>query len=169
MPSKLGSLLAIGTMSVFLGVAVLSAPAVASENATVSDEANVRSRPNTDSAILAVLPVGTPVEVDCWADGELTYGTTRWFHLSEGGWIHSTLVTQVDVSPCSGATTGSADTAYTGKIGVGAGIGSGGGGNSGGGGAYDSCDEAPGPVYRGSPGYGPHLDRDGDGVGCEGN
>ncbi|WP_020522048.1 excalibur calcium-binding domain-containing protein [Catelliglobosispora koreensis] len=79
-------------------------------------------------------------------------------------------MTQVDVSPCSGATTGSADTAYTGKIGVGAGIGSGGGGgNSGGGEAYDSCDEAPGPVYRGSPGYGPHLDRDGDGVGCEGN
>lgn len=23
------------------------------------------------------------------------------------------------------------------------------------------------PVYRGQPGYGPHLDRDGDGVGCE--
>lgn len=23
------------------------------------------------------------------------------------------------------------------------------------------------PVYRGEPGYGPHLDRDGDGVGCE--
>ena len=23
------------------------------------------------------------------------------------------------------------------------------------------------PVYRGSPGYGSHLDRDGDGVGCE--
>lgn len=23
------------------------------------------------------------------------------------------------------------------------------------------------PVMRGSPGYGPHLDRDGDGIGCE--
>lgn len=23
------------------------------------------------------------------------------------------------------------------------------------------------PVVRGSPGYGPHLDRDGDGIGCE--
>ncbi|WP_254259302.1 excalibur calcium-binding domain-containing protein [Leucobacter chinensis] len=23
------------------------------------------------------------------------------------------------------------------------------------------------PVYRGDPGYGPHLDRDGDGIGCE--
>ncbi|WP_169454413.1 SH3 domain-containing protein [Catelliglobosispora koreensis] len=74
MPSKLGSLLAIGIMSVFLGVAVLSAPAVASENATVSDEANVRSRPNTDSAILAVLPIGTPVEVDCWLTENSTMG-----------------------------------------------------------------------------------------------
>lgn len=23
------------------------------------------------------------------------------------------------------------------------------------------------PVYRGQPGYAPHLDRDGDGIGCE--
>ena len=23
------------------------------------------------------------------------------------------------------------------------------------------------PVYRGQPGYGPHLDRDNDGIGCE--
>nr|WP_308129553.1 excalibur calcium-binding domain-containing protein [Actinoplanes polyasparticus] len=23
------------------------------------------------------------------------------------------------------------------------------------------------PIYRGDPGYGRHLDRDGDGVGCE--
>ena len=23
------------------------------------------------------------------------------------------------------------------------------------------------PVYRGDPGYGPHLDRDNDGIGCE--
>ncbi|API59456.1 calcium-binding protein [Tardibacter chloracetimidivorans] len=37
--------------------------------------------------------------------------------------------------------------------------------------AFRNCAEARGagaaPVYRGSPGYGPHLDRDGDGVGCE--
>ncbi|WP_211369587.1 excalibur calcium-binding domain-containing protein [Pseudoxanthomonas yeongjuensis] len=25
----------------------------------------------------------------------------------------------------------------------------------------------PAPVRRGEPGYGPHLDRDNDGVGCE--
>lgn len=37
--------------------------------------------------------------------------------------------------------------------------------------SYDNCDavRAAGaaPIYLGQPGYGPHLDRDGDGVGCE--
>ncbi len=36
---------------------------------------------------------------------------------------------------------------------------------------YENCDavRAAGaaPIYRGQPGYGDHLDRDGDGVGCE--
>lgn len=36
---------------------------------------------------------------------------------------------------------------------------------------YENCDAAraagAAPVYSGEPGYGPHLDRDGDGVGCE--
>ncbi|MCB2061940.1 MAG: excalibur calcium-binding domain-containing protein, partial [Novosphingobium sp.] len=39
------------------------------------------------------------------------------------------------------------------------------------GGAFRNCTEAraagAAPVYRGQPGYGPHLDRDNDGVGCE--
>lgn len=39
------------------------------------------------------------------------------------------------------------------------------------GGAFANCAEAraagAAPVRRGEPGYGPHLDRDGDGVGCE--
>lgn len=38
-------------------------------------------------------------------------------------------------------------------------------------GAFRNCAEARAagvaPVYRGQPGYGEHLDRDGDGVGCE--
>lgn len=38
-------------------------------------------------------------------------------------------------------------------------------------GAYPNCAAAraagAAPVRRGEPGYGPHLDRDGDGVGCE--
>lgn len=47
------------------------------------------------------------------------------------------------------------------------------GGTSSGGGSvyYQNCDAARAaggaPVYRGGPGYGSHLDRDGDGVGCE--
>jgi hypothetical protein len=36
---------------------------------------------------------------------------------------------------------------------------------------YKNCDAArdahAAPVYKGDPGYGPHLDRDGDGIGCE--
>lgn len=36
---------------------------------------------------------------------------------------------------------------------------------------YENCDEAraagAAPVREGDPGYGPHLDRDRDGVGCE--
>lgn len=40
-----------------------------------------------------------------------------------------------------------------------------------GGRAFRNCAEAraagAAPVYRGDPGYGPHLDRDNDGVGCE--
>ncbi|WP_233493820.1 excalibur calcium-binding domain-containing protein [Desertihabitans brevis] len=36
---------------------------------------------------------------------------------------------------------------------------------------YKNCSAAraagAAPVRRGDPGYGPHLDRDGDGVGCE--
>ena len=37
--------------------------------------------------------------------------------------------------------------------------------------AFANCDEAraagAAPVRRGDPGYGPHLDRDNDGIGCE--
>lgn len=36
---------------------------------------------------------------------------------------------------------------------------------------YKNCtaarDAGAAPVYAGDPGYGPHLDRDGDGIGCE--
>ncbi|WP_238586561.1 excalibur calcium-binding domain-containing protein [Sphingopyxis sp. C-1] len=42
---------------------------------------------------------------------------------------------------------------------------------SGGGASYANCSAAraagAAPVRRGDPGYGRHLDRDGDGVGCE--
>lgn len=36
---------------------------------------------------------------------------------------------------------------------------------------YENCtaarDAGAAPVMQGDPGYGPHLDRDGDGIGCE--
>ncbi|CAJ1501021.1 excalibur calcium-binding domain-containing protein [[Mycobacterium] burgundiense] len=36
---------------------------------------------------------------------------------------------------------------------------------------YKNCtaarDAGAAPVYEGDPGYAPHLDRDGDGIGCE--
>lgn len=44
-------------------------------------------------------------------------------------------------------------------------------GGQGSGGAFANCSQAraagAAPVRRGQPGYGPHLDRDGDGVACE--
>ncbi|GAA1999396.1 GmrSD restriction endonuclease domain-containing protein [Brevibacterium samyangense] len=44
-------------------------------------------------------------------------------------------------------------------------------GNNGASGAFENCSAAraagAAPVHRGDPGYGPHLDRDDDGVGCE--
>lgn len=53
----------------------------------------------------------------------------------------------------------------------GSGSGSGSGPGSGPGGAYRNCTEARdrggAPVHVGEPGYGSHLDRDGDGIGCE--
>lgn len=51
--------------------------------------------------------------------------------------------------------------------------GSNGGSSTGGGGSvhYGNCSEAraagAAPVHRGEPGYGSHLDRDGDGTGCD--
>ena len=43
--------------------------------------------------------------------------------------------------------------------------------DQGGGGAFRNCTAArragAAPVYRGEPGYGQHLDRDNDGIGCE--
>ncbi|MBZ4321401.1 excalibur calcium-binding domain-containing protein [Streptomyces huiliensis] len=56
--------------------------------------------------------------------------------------------------------------------GGGDGTGGGGGGEHPGATYYRNCAAAraagAAPVHRGEPGYGPHLDRDGDGIGCEG-
>ena len=124
-----------------------------SQTATVTTDANLRAQPNTTSRILDLLRAGTTVEVLCWAEGEPTFGTDRygsmWLYTTRPGWVHSHLVTPVDVPEC----------------GPGVGIVSGGG--------YADCDEAklahPGPIYLGEPVYDPHLDRDSDGIACEWN
>jgi hypothetical protein len=129
-----------------------TAKAVQDETATIKTEANLRTRPDTTSTstIKTVLPKGTTVGVVCWTEGEPTYGTDKfgsmWLFVSEmnrGGWVHSMLVSPVDVPPCA-----------EGSIIL-----------------FDNCDEArdagAAPIHVGSPGYGLHLDRDRDGVACE--
>jgi excalibur calcium-binding domain-containing protein len=55
--------------------------------------------------------------------------------------------------------------------GSGAASGSGSGGSGSGSAHFGNCSEAraagAAPVHRGDPGYSRHLDRDGDGVGCD--
>src|SRR5689334_10091684 len=140
---------AIGVTGI-TAVAALSGggPAVAgsaAESATLTSAANIRAAPRTSSAILVELPAGSSIDVSCWTEGEPTFGTdaygSMWLYTSLGGWVHSKLTTPVDVGPCGSAS-----------------------------GYYANCDEAfaagAGKVYAGEPGYAPHLDRDGDGIGC---
>ncbi|NUR73699.1 MAG: excalibur calcium-binding domain-containing protein [Hamadaea sp.] len=74
-----------------------------------------------------------------------------WLYTSLDGWIHSFLVTPVDVGPCasSGNHVGRAPAT----------------------GPFVNCDQAilagAAPLFRGEPGYAPHLDRDNDGIACE--
>ena len=125
-----------------------SAASAASESATVKVEANVRSEPNTTSRTLREVQAGASVDVTCWVAGEATYGADKygsmWLRLDDGGFVHSFLVTPVDVPPCRGDQAGT---------------------------FYENCDAAraagAAPVFANEPGYAPHLDRDGDGIGCE--
>lgn len=70
-----------------------------------------------------------------------------------------------DTAPRSGPDSGGGSGSSSEDSGADAGPGSGPGG------AFKNCTEARerggAPVRRGDPGYGSHLDRDGDGVGCE--
>jgi hypothetical protein len=68
-----------------------------------------------------------------------------WLFTDFGGWVHSMLLTPVEVEECGDI------------IPVPGGF------------FYNNCDAAPGEVHATEPGYGPHLDRDRDGVGCEAN
>ena len=154
-----------------IGVAVTAAltasaaTAMAEEPATVKEEANLRFLPTTKSPILEELPEGTRLDVLCWQKGEPTYGSDKygsmWLFTNMGGWVHSKLLTPVDVDECddiipvpSGSYYLNGDT-----IPVPSGF------------FYKNCDAARAanadPVLITEPGYGPHLDRDHDGEGCE--
>jgi hypothetical protein len=143
-----GRLALIG-LAVTASLAAPATTAMAEEPATVKEEANLRFQPTTKSPVLEELPAGTRVDVLCWEKGEPTYGTDKygsmWLFTEFGGWVHSMLLTPVDVDECE-------DT-----IAVPGGF------------FYKNCDAAPGQVHSTEPGYGPHLDRDRDGVGCEWN
>jgi uncharacterized protein YraI len=133
------------------GAAMASAPSPSPAPATVKQEANLRIDPTTKAPVVTKLPKGTQVEVLCWQKGEPTFGSDKygsmWLFTDLGGWVHSKLLTPVKVEPCG-------DTIPT----VG-------------GFFYKNCDAAraagAAPVSATEPGYGPHLDRDRDGVGCE--
>lgn len=117
------------------------------ETATIRAEAFLRTQPSTTSTIQALLRQGAPVSVVCWARGEPSYGTDKygsmWLYLAQGGWVHSIMITSVNVPPCTSDTTN----------------------------IFDNCDEArdagAAPIRAGRPGYGLHLDRDRDGAACD--
>jgi len=149
----------IGGLLIGLALILTSHPAfaaTAAAGATVKTGSNLRAAPNTTSAILAGLPAGTRVEVLCWAYGEPTYGTdaygSMWLYTTLGGWVHSFLLTPVDVGPC--ASSGSS--LYNRLPATG---------------WYANCDQAiaagVAPLFVGEPGYALHLDRDKDGIACE--
>jgi hypothetical protein len=146
-----------------------AAYAADTEMATVTADANLRAEPNTDSEVVAELPAGSTVEVECWATGEPTFGDdmygSMWLHTTDPGWIHSYLVEPVDVAQCDGGAE---------PIGDAPGVG--GGAVDGGyatvpGAWYNHCEDAidagVAPVYFWEPGYDSHLDADHDGIGCE--
>jgi hypothetical protein len=145
--------MALICMAVTALFAAPAAAAMAQEPATVKEEAHLRAQPTTKSPALELLPVDTRVEVLCWEKGEPTYGSDKygsmWLFTDMGGWVHSMLLTPVDVEPCG-------DT-----IPVLGGF------------FYKNCDAADAahaaPLLSTAPGYGPHLDRDRDGIGCERN
>jgi excalibur calcium-binding domain-containing protein/SH3 domain-containing protein len=153
--------------------------AVASETATVTQDANLRAAPTTSSAVLDELAAGETVEVVCWTTGEPTFGTDRygsmWLQTADYGFVHSFLVSPVDVGVCDGAPAEAAPTAPLGDgpgVGLGLGIAAVPGRVVGAPGVwYDDCQHAvaakAAPVLAWDPGYRDDLDADQDGIGCE--
>jgi hypothetical protein len=157
------------------GVAALLVPALpaAADGATAVEDANVRSAPTTESEVVAELAAGDPVELECWVIGEPTFGTDQygamWLQTTDSGFVHSFLVTPVDVPECEGVVyePGLAEVPppatvpdvelpnIEGPDGV----------------YYEDCQDAvaqgTAPVLKGENGYREELDADSDGIGCE--
>lgn len=146
--------------------ALLVADPARADGASATQDANVRSAPTTDSAVVSELAAGDAIEAVCWVTGEPTFGAdlygSMWLLTTEPGYVHSFLVTPVDVPECT-------DVAYEpqaplpllpelnveGPPGV----------------YYDDCQEAvamgTAPVLEDENGYREDLDSDADGIGCE--
>jgi hypothetical protein len=162
----------IGVAATALFAAPAMATSAAAQGATVREESNLRAQPVSASPVLARLPAGAAIDVLCWSRGEPTYGTdlygSMWLYTSAGGWIHSNLVSPVSVAPCGGAVTPLPSSGATvapllpNGVSVPRLLPNG---------EYENCDAAraagPTPLFRTSPGFGQHLDRDNDGLGCE--
>ncbi|MFI6697833.1 excalibur calcium-binding domain-containing protein [Streptomyces sp. NPDC050509] len=134
----------------FMGVGIGGAD----DPAQAEKAAEVRSAPNatvTATATETTAPVPAVTET-VTADPEPAPTVTE------------TKTVKVTVAPAADSDD---DTAGSGGSGSGSGSGSGQGGSV----YYENCTAAraagAAPVRTGDPGYGRHLDRDGDGVGCE--
>ena len=96
-PSKTIATVAIAATSVVLAIG-LAQPASATESYPTLATANVRSAPNTSALIVTVLPKGSSVSIDCYAEGEDVSGTTIWDH-TPSGWISDALMLTGSDSP----------------------------------------------------------------------
>jgi hypothetical protein len=86
-----------------------SSASAADVSAVTKTDATLRSLPTSASTSLWDMSPGTTVYIRCWTPGEPTYGTDKygsmWLKASSRsgdtvGYVHSFLVTPVDVPPC---------------------------------------------------------------------
>jgi hypothetical protein len=105
--------LVAGALGAGLALALLpggAANAATTEVAMAKTEASVRMLPTTAASDLYELPPGRAVLIGCWTPGEPTYGSDKygsmWLRVvsqttgDNAGYVHSFLMTAVDVPPC---------------------------------------------------------------------
>lgn len=86
-----------------------AATAERGETAVVKTTSYLRALPTSQSSADMVLSAGDSLYITCWTRGEPTYGTDRYGSMwleamytptEASGWVHSFLVTPVDVPAC---------------------------------------------------------------------